>query len=246
MAKRSAAMRYVNDGCAVNAPWTLQGTLHRTVMLPIVKSLRCADHLRHGRAFPFLLCALFVLTVAPGCRSWRERRAARKSAPSPRRTIVTPQAKPAHTSHARREPSRQAPEGAPIRQVVCLFDQRPWLSLDTAGDRDPEGLQFRVFLDGGSGRGVLREGTFHVEMYRIVRLEKGDMERKLASDWHFTTDELATVRANILGDGYLLQLRWANKDVASGEVEIFVRFETPEGESIRSGTKRFRVPKYSS
>lgn len=214
-------------------------------MLQNASNLSGIDRMHRRRAFPIFLCALLILTVTPGCRSWRERRAARKSSASPRRTVATPQAKPPSSSHTHREPPRKVPEGAPIRQVVCLFDQHPWLSLDTAGDRDPEGLQFRIFLDGGSGRGVLRDGTLHIEMYRIIRSEGGEVERKLTSDWHLPSGELAAVRSNMLGDGYNLKLRWAEKDVAGTEIEVIARFETPEGESIRSGTKRLRVPKYS-
>ena len=51
--------------------------------------------------------------------------------------------------------SRRAALKSPIRRVVCVYDQRPWLNLDRAADRDPEGVRFRVFLDPGTGRGVL-------------------------------------------------------------------------------------------
>lgn len=198
------------------------------------------------RSTAVLLAALLAVAATSGCRAWSERReASQKPAPAPRRTSTLPPPK-APPPPARREPPRRVPEGAPIRQVVCLFDQRPWLNLDSAGDRDPEGLQFRVFLDGGAGRGVHRDGILHIEMYGITRGEGGGMERQLVSDWHYATSELTPVRANILGDGYYLRLRWAAKNIAGIEVEIVARFESPDGTSVRSGTKRLRVPKYAS
>ncbi len=200
---------------------------------------------RLRRACTPLLCAMFILVVTPGCRSWRESRAAKKPATPPRRTIVTPAPKPTTASSSQRTSSGKASEGSGIRQVVCLFDQRPWLSLDAAGDRDPEGLQFRVFLVDDATRGVLHDGTLHVEMYRLVRGDDGKVERKLSADWHYPSSELTTVRSSMLGDGYNLKLRWAEKDVAGTEVEILASFETPDGKSVRSGTKRLRVPKYS-
>lgn len=133
-----------------------------------------------------------------------------------------------------------------IKWVRCLYDQKPWLNLDTAGDRDPEGIHLRVFLDAGDGRGVLRDGTFHAEMYEITRKNHVVSERILISDWHYPVSQFATVESKILGFGYHLRLRWATKNVASKEVELIIRFEDTDGNSARSGTKRFRVPKYVS
>jgi len=133
-----------------------------------------------------------------------------------------------------------------VRGVVCLFDHRPWLNADAAGDRDPEGIRFRVFLDSESVKGVLREGTFHVELYQIGRRADGEMERTLVSDWHYPTSRFSVVSAKILGMGYHLQLRWARKDIAGHEIELITQFEDRGGNITRSGTKRLRVPKYVS
>lgn len=133
-----------------------------------------------------------------------------------------------------------------IKWVRCLYDQKPWLNLDTAGDRDPEGIHVRVFLDAGEGRGVLRDGTFHAELYEITRKNHVVSERTLISDWHYPVSQFVTVESKILGLGYHLRLRWATKDVASKEVELIIRFEDVDGNSARSGTKRFQVPKYVS
>ncbi len=134
-----------------------------------------------------------------------------------------------------------------IRQVVQVFDQRPWLNLDSAGDRDYEGVKFRVFLSGGEGRGVLCNGKLHVEMYRVRKDENGHMERELVSDWHYETKDIPRIaEPGRLGDGYYPHLRWARKDIAGSEVEIITQFESSDGRVIRSATKRLRVPKYDS
>ena len=135
---------------------------------------------------------------------------------------------------------------AAIRHVACIYNQRPWLNLDSAGDRDPEGIRFRIFLDPGTGKGVWRDGTFHIEMYEIKRMSDLRVERVLVSDWHYPTDAVTTVVSKMLGQGYHVRLRWASKDVAGHEVELITRFEDAEGRATRSGTKRFRVPKYPS
>lgn len=131
-----------------------------------------------------------------------------------------------------------------IRKVMCLYEQSPWISVDRAGDRDPEGIQFRVFLDAGSGKGVLRDGTFHVEMYQIRRHAPDGMKRVLVSDWHYPVTEVSTIHSVILGMGYHLKLRWAKKSLAGSDIEVLTRFEDTAGRSKRSSTKRFRIPKY--
>ena len=142
------------------------------------------------------------------------------------------------TSSARRSRSGD------IHGVVCLFDPKPWLNVDAAGDPDPEGIRYRVFLDTGGGKGVLRDGTFYIEMYELRRGPSGEIERTLVSDWRYPTSELGTVSSKILGKGYKLQLRWAKKDTAGHEVELITQYIDPAGNTTRSATKRLRVPKY--
>ena len=134
-----------------------------------------------------------------------------------------------------------------IRRVACVYGKTCWLNLDKAGDRDPEGLRYRVFLDPGSGRGVLADGTFHVAMYLLERGTGGAAARTLVSDWHYPTADVHTIKKpGFLGDGYWLHLMWAKKDLAGKEIEIITEFEDVAGKKIRSGTKRFRVPKYTT
>jgi hypothetical protein len=121
------------------------------------------------------------------------------------------------------------------------------LNLDKQGDRDAEGIAFRVFLDAGNGRGVLRDGTFHVEMYRRQRGENNEWTRELVSDWHYPTQDIPTIaQPGMLGNGYFLHLRWASKSIAGSEVEIITFFEDSQGRKVRSGTKLLRVPKYDT
>lgn len=136
--------------------------------------------------------------------------------------------------------------GPHIRNVICLYDQKPWINADAAGDLDPEGIQYRVFLDAGDGKGVQRDGTIHIEMYRIGEDGNGKRTRTLVSDWHYPTSQFTLVSARILGFGYHVQLHWAKKGTAGNEIEIVTAFEGADGTISRGATKRLRVPKYSS
>ncbi len=136
--------------------------------------------------------------------------------------------------------------GSPIRHVISLYDQKPWLNLDVAGDRDPEGIHYRVFLDAGSGRGVHRDGTFVIAMYQIDRKASGETERTLVSDWKYPTSSFLRIKSKLLGMGYHLRLRWASKKIAGHEIEVVTRYKDPDGNMVGAGTKRLRVPKYTS
>ena len=43
-----------------------------------------------------------------------------------------------------------------------------------------------------------------------------------------------------------MRLRWAKKDIPGHEIEMIILFEDLNGEIVRSGTRRFRVPKYAA
>lgn len=152
---------------------------------------------------------------------------------------------PGASTRASGRPSRRSSaDNITIRRVVCLYDQRPWLSIDSAGDANPEGIRFRVFLDPGTGRGVPRDGTFHVELYQLVRGGPDAIERRLVSDWHYPTSDFQPVKSNLLGMGYHMRLRWAAKKLAGADIEIVTTFEDTAGRTVRSGTKRLRIPDY--
>ena len=160
-------------------------------------------------------------------------------------TVIAGCHQPHSGADAARHAARRGPS-VPLKRVVCLFDYKPWLNLDAAGDRDPEGVHYRVYLVPEGRKGVLREGTFHVEMYRIDRKSLREIERTLISDWDYPTSDFQRVKSGMLGMGYHLRLRWAKKDTAGQEIEIITHYKDPEGNVVRSGTKRLRVPQYTS
>lgn len=145
----------------------------------------------------------------------------------------------------RRYAARQRNE-KPTLRLLSLFELRPWLNLDAAGDSDPEGIHYRVFLDDGRGRGVHRDGSFEVEMYELRRQEDGAVERSLISDWKMPTSGVQGVKSKLLGMGYHIQLRWGSKATAGREIELVTRYRAPDGRAVQAATKRLRVPKYTS
>jgi len=173
--------------------------------------------------------SLFLLLLPAGCRSFGGDRTGPGNA----------------TTQESRWRSSRRDEAAKVRKVVCLFDQRPWINADLAGDRDPEGMQYRVFLDTGNAKAQFAEGEFRIELYKIQREPDGKVSRTLASDWHYPTSQFTTVRG-ILGEGYRVQLRWAQKDLAGSEIELITQFKDRHGNLSRSDTKRLRIPKYVS
>jgi len=163
---------------------------------------------------------LVLLAAISGCRAAREARTVREQ---------------------RRDDGRP-----PVRRVVCLYSDNPWLNLDKAGDRDPEGLWYYVYLSTGSEPGQLRDGLIEVEMYRIEHSLDGTTSRTLDSEWRYATEDLPAIRKpGLLGDGYALLLCWNRKDTAGHEIELITTFEDTLGRRTRSETKSMRVPKYT-
>ncbi len=134
-----------------------------------------------------------------------------------------------------------------IQRIACLYDQRPWLTkLDLAGDRDAEGIKYRVFLDPGTGKGIWTDGQFAIKMYRLDRTRDGKLQRTLVSDWNYPSSAINTIKSNLLGQGYHLFLRWHSKDLAGHEIELVTQFTDSNGWVVRAGTKRFPIPKITS
>jgi len=150
------------------------------------------------------------------------------------------------TSAASKRSSAHRRHEKPILRVLSLFDQRPWLNLDVAGDRDPEGIHYRVFLDDGSGKGVHRDGSFEIEMYELKSQVDGPAARTLISDWAMPTSSVQGVKSRLLGMGYHIQLRWASKATAGRDIELVTRYHAPDGRVFQAATKQLRVPKYTS
>jgi len=131
--------------------------------------------------------------------------------------------------------------------VVCIYSESPWLNLDAKGDRDPEGVWYYVYLSTGSDPGVLRAGTFEVDMYRLERQADGTVERTLECGWSYPSSEVSTIRRpGMMGRGYVLQLMWTRKDTAGHDIELVTLFEDEHGRRARAETKSLRVPKYTN
>ena len=150
------------------------------------------------------------------------------------------------TPQAGRE-GRRGPAPEPVRRVICIYAEDLWLNLDAAGDRDPEGVWYYVYLSTGSDPGVHRKGTFKIDMYRLERQADGTLKRTLECGWSYPTSEVSTIaKPGMMGDGYVLQLMWARKDTAGHDIELVTLFEDEFGRRVRAETKTLRVPKYKN
>lgn len=142
-------------------------------------------------------------------------------------------------------PDHQPRLGNVVRKIVCLYDMHPWINADPRGDRNPEGVRFKAFLKTGSLRSVHRDGTFHIDIYRIDKLEDRKEDRVLVSDYHYPSSMVSTIaKPGMMGEGYVFELIWnITKDIPGHEIEIVATFEDEFGNRARADTKRLRVPK---
>ena len=134
----------------------------------------------------------------------------------------------------------------PVRRVICIYGENPWLNLDRYGDRDPEGVWYNVYLSTGAEPGVHRPGWLEVELYRLVPTAEGTIERVQDAGYRYATSEVPVIKKpGMMGDGYVIMLMWPRKDTAGCEIELVTTYEDPDGRRVRAETKSLRVPRYT-
>jgi len=133
-----------------------------------------------------------------------------------------------------------------LNHVVTIYNKNPWLNADAAGDPDPEAVKFKVFLfrSRSDARSVLRNGIFHIDMYRIRRERGREVSRDLVADYHYSTDRVPRIpQPGLMGPGFIIGLLFPDKSIAGTEIAILVTFEDEFGNMIRAQPKSLVVPK---
>ena len=135
---------------------------------------------------------------------------------------------------------------AELNHVVTIYNKNPWLNADRAGDPDPEAIKFKIFLfrSRSDARSVLRNGIFHIDMYKIGRERGREVSRDLVADYHYSTDRVKRIpQPGLMGPGYIIGLIFPDKTIAGCEITILVTFEDEFGNMIRAQPKSLTVPK---
>ncbi len=134
--------------------------------------------------------------------------------------------------------------GPPVTRLITMFEMSPWLNLDRHRDPKPEGLSFILYLWSDQlSRGVHREGTLHIELYRRM----GDAEnvrRELVDTYTYSLKDIhRSARPNAeFGDFYLVSMSWMPYDLAGRAIEIIVRYQDPAGRIVREAPMQKLVP----
>jgi hypothetical protein len=130
-----------------------------------------------------------------------------------------------------------------IFRVLCFFPINMWKSFDPAGDPNPEGFTFVMYLlSHESNKGVYAPGVFRVRIFMVEQLEDGTSARGLVFDQTADMDELPRRDATRFGVGYQPEVTWGEVDLLGKDIEIVIQYETPDGRKVQSQTKRVKVP----
>jgi hypothetical protein len=138
------------------------------------------------------------------------------------------------------------PRPPEINHVVAIYNKNPWLNADRAGDPDPEAVKFKVFLyrSKADRHAVIRDGTFHIEMYRVDRRGGREVNRELVADYHYPTSQVQRIPdPGKMGPGFGIGLVFPTKDISGQEITIAVTFEDQHGNKVRGEPKALMVPK---
>ena len=143
------------------------------------------------------------------------------------------------------EPRRSGPS---IQRVVAMYELVPWLNLDPQRDAKPEGFSFYMYLfSQQTRRGVHREGTLHIDIYRRERRGERDSIRLLVDTWTYPTSDIhrsATPNSRF-GDFYRVRLSWMPYDLSGTELEVEVRFVDISGRTTHAAHKKLLVPRFA-
>ena len=136
------------------------------------------------------------------------------------------------------------PKGQRIQSVVLLRSATPWQNLDPVKDEKPEGIQFRMLVYPIEGnKGILVDGTLHVELYIRETAENGHVERTFVDSWTYPMSDLTHTKTPMaIGDFYLVRLGWGNYDLIGREVEFIVSYVDPDGRKVIADPLREIVP----
>jgi len=131
-----------------------------------------------------------------------------------------------------------------IFRVVCFFPPNMWKSFDSAGDRNPEGFAFVMYLiSGKTGKGIYADGTFRVELYRYGEADRnGRRQRDLVFDTAAPMAQIARRSPTMLGEGYQPYVFWGDLQIYGDDIEVVVKYESPTGRTVSSETVHVKVP----
>ncbi len=152
---------------------------------------------------------------------------------------------------AQRSFSRQralhAPKETDVIQVVTYWKNNPFVSLDPAGDPNPEGFRFVYYaVSARTNKGVNADGTIRIKLYTIDREASGEAYGEHVKTWEFDYDAAQQWRvgrkSKFLGWPYMFQLDWGDSDLCAKEIRIVPEFVRTDGAVITGHPHNFKVP----
>ncbi|RJP34969.1 MAG: hypothetical protein C4547_10140 [Phycisphaerales bacterium] len=134
--------------------------------------------------------------------------------------------------------------GPPVTRLITMFEVSPWLNLDRHRDPRPEGIAFVLYLWSDKlGRGVHRDGTLHVEIYKRHTVG-GEAVRELVDTFTYPLSQVhRSAKPNSeFGDFYYVTLSWLPYDLSGKAIDIEVRYQDPNGRVVRESPVQKLVP----
>lgn len=141
----------------------------------------------------------------------------------------------------------EGPIESNIVRVNKFFSQTPWLSFDSDGSKNVDGVSFTVYLEGpNEPKGVFGTGTIVINMYRLDIDPTGRETAVPVHEWVLPSDQAYPWRAKnrtALGWGYGLRLQWPREVKVSGkQIAIVVKYVREDGRTISSSRQVLKVP----
>ncbi len=138
---------------------------------------------------------------------------------------------------------QDAPQDTDVARIICFYPANMWRSFDSAGNVDPEGFEFVMYLlSRKTYRGIWVEGTFRIQLYRVIDDPDAERSRELVFTTEAPMSQIPRREAGRFGEGYQPSVYWGDLDVLGEKVHIVVQYESPTGRIVQSQTHAAKVP----
>ncbi len=133
-----------------------------------------------------------------------------------------------------------------IIKILTFYATHPFMSFDSAGDPNPEGLKVTFYAKSGrTERGVFADGLIRFKMYKIIRRAGKEPVGEQVKIWEYTPEEASgwrVTKKSVMGWAYQFYLNWGDIDVYNHEIRIVPEFVRRDGRVVRGQPRSLRVP----
>jgi hypothetical protein len=147
--------------------------------------------------------------------------------------------------------NRQRSVGGPLEPDIVAVrtykGNNPFISLDPAGDPNPEGLRFTYYaISAATGKGCHADGIIRIKIYVVHHPPNAEPYGELVRAHEFTPEQAfpwrVTKYVDHLGWPYQFDVSWGEGDLSGAEVRVVPELVRTDGRVVSAAPWSVKVP----